>query len=92
MLFIVILAIGVILIVVSLYQDSLGLHQVAMGVRTFGFLALFVAGGTGIMGGIGYLLTGSLVKRELERKMRRLDSEREALIQRMQERQEDSDS
>lgn len=92
MLFIIILAIGVAFILVSLFQESLGLYQIAMGVRMFGFLALFVAGGTGLMAGIAYLLTGSLVKRELERKMRRLDEEREALVQQMHSKQEEPDS
>ncbi len=91
-LFIVILVIGVVFILFSLFQESLGLHQVAMGVRMFGFLALFVAGGTGVMAGLAYLLTGSLVKRELEKKVKRLDAEREALIQRMHSSQEDPDS
>ncbi|MFX1476143.1 MAG: hypothetical protein ACFFCO_11790 [Promethearchaeota archaeon] len=80
-LFIIILVIGVALILVSVFQENLGLYQVAMGVRMFGFLTLFVAGGTGIMAGLAYLLTGSLVKRELEKRIRRIDQEREALLQ-----------
>jgi hypothetical protein len=64
-----------------------------MGVRMFGFLTLFIAGGTGIMGGLAYLLTGSLVKRELDKRIRRLDQEREALLQqRIQSAREEPDS
>jgi hypothetical protein len=66
----------------------------AMGLRIFSGIILFVTIGTGIMVAISYFITRSFLKREFARKFRKIDEEQQAQLRRMigaQEPEEEPD-
>jgi len=60
-----------------------GFSQMAMGLRVFGGILLFVTLGTGFMVGLSYFVTRSFLKREFSKKFKKIDEEQQAQLRRM---------
>lgn len=55
----------------------------AMGLRVFGGILLFVTLGTGFMVALSYFLTRSFLKREFAKKFKKIDEEQQAQLRQM---------
>ncbi len=73
----------VVLFVVSFWLHISGLHQMALGISMFGSILTAVSIGTIFMVGISYLVTRSFLKREFDKKFKKMDQERQEHMRRL---------
>ena len=84
----------IILFSISFYLHTIGLHQMALGLGMFGSILTAVSIGTIFMVGISYLVMRSFLKREFDKKFKKMDRERQAHMRRLMglpEQTEDSE-
>jgi hypothetical protein len=84
----------IVLFAVSFYLHTIGLHQMALGLGMFGSILTAVSIGTIFMVGISYLVMRSFLKREFDKKFKKMDRERRAHMRRLMglpEQTEDSE-
>lgn len=63
----------------------------AMGLRIFSSIFLFVTIGMGLLMGITYYVTRSFLKREFEKKFKKMDEEQQAQLRRIRREPESED-
>ncbi|MFX1563439.1 MAG: hypothetical protein ACFFDP_09045 [Promethearchaeota archaeon] len=75
----------------SIVSELQGLSQMAMGLRVFSGILLFVTLGTGFMVALSYFVTSSFLKREFSKKFKKIDEEQQAQLRRMMGANESDD-
>ena len=75
--------ITIILHVVGFILNQMGLYTIALGIQMFAVILIWVSIGVGITVGITYFVMQSFLKREFNRRFKKMDQERHAEYRRM---------